>query len=239
MLLRLGGFASAPPRDTTLEPQRAREFGTRIGHIIAGFQQPWVVKDPRQVLLLDAWDAEIGDEAFAVIAVRHPHDVIRSLRHRNGYSAALAGGLWEHYMHTLLRSARGRRCYVVQYDDLIHRPRELITELADVLTNEVALDGPIEQRAIDAAVDLVHSPDTASSSTATPAPRDIEREQADLYFLVHELRGHHAMLELPDLPDMSMAGRRAIDRRRRRLRVVRFVVARNVTLREALDRRHR
>jgi hypothetical protein len=127
----------------------------------------------------------------------------------------------------------------VHYDELLHRPRDVITELAEVLTNEVFLDSPIEHDAIDAGVDLVHSPDSASSSTATPATRHVEPEQADLYDIVRELRGHHATLDLPELPDMSMTGRRAIHRRRRWLRAVRVVVGRNVTLREALDRRRR
>ncbi|HZB42358.1 MAG TPA: hypothetical protein VE487_15400 [Ilumatobacter sp.] len=239
VLLRLGGFASAPPTDTTLEPNLAREVGPRIERTIADFERPWFVKDPRQVLLLDAWDAALGDRAFAVIASRCPQDVIRSLRHRNGYSVQLAGGLWEHYTRALLSSARGRRCYVVQYDDLLNRRGDVITDLAVVLSNEVSLDGPIQQSAIDAAIALVRSPSAASSSSSTPATGDVEPEQDALYDLVRELRGHHAALDVPQLPRASDAGRRAIERRRRRLRTARYIVGRRATLRASLDRRWR
>src|SRR5262245_11912180 len=239
VLLRLGGFASAPPADTTLEPGLAREVGTQIEGILADFQRPWFIKDPRQALLLDAWDAAVGEGAFAVIAIRRPQDVIRSLRHRNGYSTALAGGLWEHYTQALLRSAQGRRCYVVQYDDLLNQPREVITDLAGVLSDEVGLDGAIQQPEMDAAVALVRAPSRASSSSATSATRELEPEQHTLYDIVRQMQGHHAALEVPQLPRMSGGGRRAIEWRRRRLRAARFVVGRSVRLRAALDRRHR
>jgi hypothetical protein len=239
VLLKLGGFASAPPKLTTLDPDLAREVGGRIDDTIADFQRPWFVKDPRQVLLLDAWDAALGTQAFAVIASRRPHDVIRSLRHRNGYSAELAGGLWEHYTHALLESSRGRRCYVVHYDDLLARRHEVITDLARVLSGAISLGGAIQQPAIDAAVALVGCPGEASSSTATPPTHTSELlpEQVQLYDVIRELRGHHGALDLPRLPPISSAGRHAIEWRRRRLRAASYFFGRSLNVRAALDRR--
>jgi hypothetical protein len=239
VLLRLGGFASAPPEVTTLEPDLAREVSRRIDDTVAEFERPWFVKDPRQVLLLDAWDAAIGDQAFAVIASRRPHDVIRSLRHRNGYSAELAGGLWEHYTHAMLETSRGRRCYVVQYEDLLARRREIITDLVRVLSGLFSVDGPIRQPAIDAAIALVGCPGEASSSTATPPipTSELLPEQVKLYEVIRELHGHQGALDVPRLPPISSAGRHAIEWRRRRLRTASYFVGRRLNVRAALDRR--
>jgi hypothetical protein len=234
MLLRLGGFASAPPvRRTDVDLCLSMPDGpTLIQSLVDSlFEGSWFVKDPRHCLLLPLWRAALGDDDLAVVVLRSPDDVVRSLQRRNGYSATLALGLWERYTLDLLAGLRGRPCTVVRYEDLVRRPRVVIADIADVIERHV---GPLAVDSIDHAIDLVRErphDDARALGMHTGASRA-------LLAVLTDIVGYHPRFVLPQpLPEQSPRMARRIALRRSTLRVVGTMVGRDAVARSHLDRR--
>lgn len=243
LLRGLGGFASAPPDHTAdLEPQLLAEAADTIADIVDGFDRPWFVKDPRQCLLLDVWERTLGRDDLAVVVSRDPDAVVRSLRHRNGYPHDLAAGLWERYTAAVLRAVDGRRCHVVQYEDLLDDPDTVLGELSETIATVTfgrKRPGGFAPDEMARARALVRPANRASSSLATTCDEPCHPEQRALYEVIRQLSGHHERFVAPPLPAPSASGRRAIRRRRRLLRAARVVVGDGAERRATLDRRRR
>ncbi|MEL6890809.1 MAG: hypothetical protein AAFP84_04380 [Actinomycetota bacterium] len=245
LLRELRGFASAPPDPASSIPGTVVHGATAdIDAFLSQFTGPWFVKDPRQCLLMRAWEPSLGPDDVAVVVHRDPNHVVRSLRHRNGYSQDLAAGLWEIYTSSLLRALDGRTCLFVEYDELLDRPAEVIDELAaglasTVLAGPTGAAGTIPAERLSAARGLVRPRNRASSSTATPVTESLRPEQVRLHDVVRGLRGLHEPFVTPPLPSLAPAGLRATARRRRRLRVADSILRRGATGRAKLDRRAR
>ena len=246
MLRRLGGYPSAPPAQACggvpaeLVPGAPQEI---IGLVDRLYRRPWFVKDPRQCLLLPVWRAALGDDDLAIVVSRDPRDVVRSLQHRNGYSAELAAGLWERYMLDLLAGLAGRPCLVVRYERLLDDPVTCVTEIADAVSRHVGVAGVGNDDAVRAGVDLVRPRDRASSTRGRGPDRSsvgLRPEQRALDAVLDSLVGHHPRFAVPSgLPALSDASRRLIARRRTMLRLARTVVGRDPESRSRLDRRRR
>jgi hypothetical protein len=82
----------------------------------------FVLKDPRLCLTLPAWLPalrESGALVSALIVVRHPLEVVRSLSVRNGLEEAATAAHWLHHMLEAERATRGLPRAVVFYDALM------------------------------------------------------------------------------------------------------------------------
>jgi hypothetical protein len=82
----------------------------------------FVMKDPRLSLLLDFWVPALrseGVEVSALITLRHPLAVARSLSMRNGFPVAQGVALWLRYMLAAEAGTRGLQRCVVAYEDLL------------------------------------------------------------------------------------------------------------------------
>ncbi len=82
----------------------------------------WVWKDPRACLLLPFWRAALGDAVAAVVVLRNPLDVARSLQRRNEMGTSVAVALWERYNRLAVAHARGLPVLVTRFDDLLSDP---------------------------------------------------------------------------------------------------------------------
>ena len=93
----------------------------------------WVWKDPRACLLLPFWRQVLGDDVVAVVVLRNPLDVARSLERRNRTTTGFGLALWERYNRLLLAHARGMPALVTRFDDLVDDPASWAEGAAEAL----------------------------------------------------------------------------------------------------------
>jgi hypothetical protein len=128
MLVALGTrWYDCLPLDTTRVDARSRQVATaRCTAVITsefGDAAIFVMKDPRFSLLLDLWlpaFAAMNLAVAPVLALRHPTEVLASLRRRDGMPPDIAGPLWLHYTLEAERLTRNRPRAVLSYDALLH-----------------------------------------------------------------------------------------------------------------------
>ena len=94
---------------------------------------PWALKEPRLCLLFPIFLNSLSNP-LAIIALRHPVEVARSLRRRNGFSIQAGLALWEAYTVSLLRVSNGIDHVFVNYHELTRDPRSTLEVLASELT---------------------------------------------------------------------------------------------------------
>jgi hypothetical protein len=234
LLYRLGGFASAPPARAS-QPELVRRLPDapeQINRFVdTMFHRSWFVKDPRHCLLLPLWTEALGSDDLAIVVLRSPDAVVRSLHHRNGYSRPLALGLWERYMIDLLSTLNGRPALVVRYEELIRRPLSVVEQVAEVLTNHT---GSPQDQAIAHAADLVRA--------RSPMPLDADphdtRTIVQLTGVLNSTVGYHKSFRFDGLlPEQSADHRRRLARRRLALKFVEAVAGHDPIARSHLDRR--
>jgi hypothetical protein len=96
----------------------------------------FVLKDPRLSRLLPLWLpalAALGIGATAVIAIRHPGAVARSLARRNGISARTAGLLWLRYVLDAELFTRALPRVFVSFDGLLRDPAGVVARVGAAL----------------------------------------------------------------------------------------------------------
>jgi hypothetical protein len=106
-----------------------------------GQHEIFVMKDPRLSLLLDFWLPTLDClriDAHAVVMLRHPVEVARSLVQRDRMSLQAATALWLRYALDAERGTRAVRRSIVGYDDLIADWRHEI----DRVTGELGICWP-------------------------------------------------------------------------------------------------
>jgi GT2 family glycosyltransferase/glycosyltransferase involved in cell wall biosynthesis len=92
----------------------------------------WVVKEPRLCLLYPILQRALVRPQI-ILALRHPLEVAKSLRSRNGFSMEGGLALWEAYMVHAIRSCANAEPVLVNYDDLISQPKLSLEKLAKEL----------------------------------------------------------------------------------------------------------
>ncbi len=228
-LRRQNGWASAPPLPMAYADSRLDGLAADIPGLLAPYTKPWMLKDPRQCLMLPLWHEARGSTDLHVISVRHPHEVQRSLNRRNKYSPELGIALWERYVYDMLRASRGRRALLVSYDELTARPEDAIPPIAEALAATVLADDPPDDDAIKAAIQLVRP------RTLPERPDPLSAERQHLYDTLMDRIGLHEALEFDSIA-LSGESRQVIARRRRRLNLVGFAGRSSAVLRGRLDR---
>lgn len=89
----------------------------------------WALKEPRLCLLMPLFRSALKTP-FAIIVYRHPVEVARSLRRRNGFPIRVGLALWEAYNVAALRHGSGLKHIVVSYDDLLEQPDKTLRDVA-------------------------------------------------------------------------------------------------------------
>ena len=202
LLRELGGRWSAPP---AVPPERlaalaADTWGERacdaLEHSFA--TGDWVWKDPRLCLLLPFWRPVIADDALtAIVVLREPAEVARSLEERNDIGLAYGIALWERHLRAVLEGARGLRTLVVRYADLVAEPIATAAQIAGFLGRPVP-DGS----AVAAVVYPAHRHQEAEGT------EPLSPEAEALRALVEGLAGVHEQLDVdlpPETPNLQLA----------------------------------
>lgn len=95
------------------------------------------LKDPRFCLTADFW-IQISQDVFGVtphflISIRNPRAVGQSLSRRNHFSQEKSATLWLNHYLLIEKSTRNLTRYIVEYNDLLHRPNDAILKFSAAL----------------------------------------------------------------------------------------------------------
>jgi hypothetical protein len=164
VLRRLGGTWSAPPM-----PARGWETcdDTEMADIRADAKQfcrrefdehHMVLKDPRLCITLPLWRMVFERPPAAVLVLRDPLEVARSLEFRNGFPLSLGLAMWRRYVQQSAASVEGLPVFVIEYGDLLRHPREWIGRLVHFLGDAgfQLADDPLEDARSALEPDLRH-----------------------------------------------------------------------------------
>jgi len=111
----------------------------------------FVLKDPRFSLLLELWlpaFTMLNVTTASILALRHPTEVIASLRRRDGMPADIAAPLWLHYMLEAERQTRYRPRAVLSFDRLMEDWRGCLARV----TAETGVAWPVPLNSAAAAI---------------------------------------------------------------------------------------
>lgn len=142
VLERLGlawDFVPALPDLGWEHDQRVEDLIAPARTVIDSFPpgRPFAWKDPRTSITLPLWDRVLDGPASAVLCVRNPLDVWRSLETRGAMSMRLALQLWQQYSESALRIARERPHVLTHYDAYFEDAAEELSRVCDALDLDV------------------------------------------------------------------------------------------------------
>jgi hypothetical protein len=155
LLRHLGGTWAAPPvpepgwersDDPAFVSLRERALGLADRCFS---RPPIVIKDPRLCITLPLWRSVLGRQPCAVLIVRDPLEVARSLQTRDGFPLTLGLAIWERYVQHSVRSVAGMPVFALEYEALLDEPAARIGELAEFVRS-CGIEVP-PQRLADAA----------------------------------------------------------------------------------------
>jgi hypothetical protein len=134
ILRAFGGSWAEPPELPTgwqrsPELDRYRAAARKVIDASFAESERWGWKDPRCSMLAPFWEELLGPLRW-VICVRHPADVVESLRRRDGFEPERSVALWLRYMRDLLAFVADRPHVIVCFDDLWSADREPLQLLA-------------------------------------------------------------------------------------------------------------
>jgi hypothetical protein len=210
VLKYLDGSWNAPPkpsagwalsRDPQIDELRvgAREFCLRE------FREPhMVLKDPRLCLTLPFWRQVFDHEPVAVLALRDPLDVARSLHARNSYPLSLGLALWRRYVQESLTAVEGLPVFVAKYEDFLADPETQIRDLNAFLVGQgvVPASGSGVDRAIEAfEPELRHHRSEPADGGSGPAVSSLAVEQDEFLSLLRQPPRVQDAWSVPDVPE--------------------------------------
>lgn len=122
---KVSGFEAdnADPEEVRRQRKRIRELVTTLdtrGH--------WALKEPRLCVLLPIFQSALT-RPLAVIVLRHPIEIARSLRRRNGFPMRAGLALWEAYMTSALRHSNSLDRVFIDYHELVADPSGALSRL--------------------------------------------------------------------------------------------------------------
>lgn len=143
VLLSRGGVWWAPPQFNdsdwrSLTPDQIGEFRRRVQFIVDD-SRDWYLKDPRFCLTLPLWDRLSLATTPVILAVRHPAEVVSSLRVRDGLSRLHALTLWYRYVSGALNDVQDRPVLVVDYGQLIAAPSTAVAPVRQFLESSCSI----------------------------------------------------------------------------------------------------
>jgi hypothetical protein len=128
------GSWDAPPAAIVWHRKRSIAARRFIRAMDAAHRDGWGFKDPRTLLVLDWWLAEIGSRVERVGIVRHPMAVAGSLHRRNADFSLEAGvELWARYNRCLLEEHRRAPFPIIEFGDDVAANRRAVHDVADHL----------------------------------------------------------------------------------------------------------
>ena len=161
-VLRVGRSSWFDPRPLDLSRLDAGAIASRKNRIREAIERGWgqapvlAIKDPRQcrfVSLVAEVLAAMGIEPRAVLMLRNPAEIARSLESRDGTTAAYAHLLWLRHMIDAERATRGMMRSVVDYDGMLGGWRDALARMAPLAGRVDWQPAPTEAEQIQAFLD--------------------------------------------------------------------------------------
>lgn len=108
-----GGSWHQPPASINIQPEHTAALKAQAHKLLK--HAPCGLKDPRLLLLLDAWEGVVQPQIW-IGTFRHPLAVAGSLERRNQMPAETALALWQHYNAELVRRHRANPFPLVEFN---------------------------------------------------------------------------------------------------------------------------
>ncbi len=117
----------------------------------AEFTDPHLVlKDPRLCITLPLWRTVFDQDPVALLVLRDPLEVARSLEHRNDFPLTLSLALWRRYVQQSMTAIEGLPVFVVEYGALLRDPVRGVGALGSFLAEHGLPVGAEVSAAVDA-----------------------------------------------------------------------------------------
>jgi hypothetical protein len=161
-VLRVGRSSWFDPRPLDLSRLDSGAIASRRNRIREAIERGWgtapvlAIKDPRQcrfVPLVAEVLTAMGIEPRAVLMLRNPAEIARSLASRDGTTPAYAHLLWLRHMIDAERATRGMMRTVVDYDGMIGGWRDALARMAPLAMRPDWQPEPGEAEQIQAFLD--------------------------------------------------------------------------------------
>ncbi len=185
-----GTWSGLPPvtlRWDDVRKHAERREGARRWFASTYAGQPMVIKDPRLCMTLPFWRDALPAPMAAVLVLRKPLSVARSLEARDGMRMTLGLAIWDRSMRSADLVLEGLPTLVVNYDDMMAEPAGTTEEFVRFL-NQVDVDvapGVAESAARQLDTGLHHQ------KAQDDEYRDLGRVQTDVFEALLERKGFH------------------------------------------------
>ena len=210
VLKYLDGNWYAPPKPTpgwelSRDPELVELRSEARDFYLREFRDPhMVLKDPRLCIALPFWRQVFDQPPVAVLTLRDPLDVARSLRARNNFPLSLGLALWRRYVQESIRAVEGLPVFVAQYEDFLADPRTNINQLSAFLSAHGVCAPSSEQ--IEGAVEtfepeLRHHRSEPTEGLPAPKPSSLAAEQDEFVALLRQRSRVQEHWAIPDVPD--------------------------------------
>jgi hypothetical protein len=199
----LGGRWDSPPalRDGWEFEAPMVDYVGRIRNVVGSLYRRgrYVLKDPRISLLLPLWRQTGLEQGCAVVIVREPTEVARSLTKRNQLPVLTGLALWASYNRTLLRDLSGLKVHVCTYADLVERPATVLSQIVDSLRawGELPEHVDLEGAAARVKPDLRRNTEPVDDVARVMAPPEI----VELLAFMTGLSGRHDTFDAGTVPE--------------------------------------
>ncbi|MBK1879498.1 hypothetical protein [Pelagicoccus mobilis] len=185
----LGQFDSTwdcPPQITlpskNLSPDIAQDLNTIRVRMESNY--PFYIKDPRLSITLPYW-LDNKEPALAIIALRNPVEVAKSLSSRNGIPMNLGLALWESYTIDAIKNTKKLKRHFYNYNNLLEDPKGEIENLLKFIKkyNRQKVDSNYSELKDLIRIDLRHNKakeETAELKRYTDLFRALTKSEVDL-----------------------------------------------------------
>jgi hypothetical protein len=169
------------------------------------FREPhMVLKDPRLCITLPFWRQIFDRPPVAVLTLRDPLDVARSLRTRNNFPLSFGLALWRRYVQESIRSVAGLPVFIARYEHFLADPRTHIDELNAFLSAHGVAIASAQQieHAVDAfEPELRHHRSEPTEGRPAPTLSSLAVEQDEFLSLLQQQPRAQEQWSISGVPD--------------------------------------
>jgi hypothetical protein len=206
-------WASPPVSPLSWDPALDAESRLRLAEAVRdrADSTPWVIKDPRLCIALDAI-LELEQRPPVLIATfRNPFEVAASIQARDGYQFEYGIALWEIYNNLLLRQLRSTpfETVWVNYDALMASPETTMASIATALSRA---GYSISEAGVSAACSALN-PSLRHHAAGQASSEELSKQQVALLARLEESI-HGSFTAEASIPEITSWARALVETRR-------------------------